>query len=258
MLMSFGLDEYVIAEEMHADGEPHLHAFLKLKKRVRWSATRFDLGDCHGNYQHAKSWRAVQEYCKKDGCYISNIDLKSARQKQSKMKKEDLLKDPDVLMDEGKLNPMQFCSFLKNAAAYKMFLQQKRKPPEKMLEKKRHFWIYGPSNTGKTTWLREQMKKGNWFQMPTNNDWNGYSGEENLYMDEFKGQITVQELNRICDGGAKVNVKGGSAMLSWEPIVYICSNFSIAECYGKCDDALLETLLNRFQVGKMEEFAKPN
>ena len=258
MLMPLGVDEYVIAEELHADGEPHLHAFIKLAKRKRWSATLFDLGACHGNYQPAKSWRAVQEYCKKDGCYISNIDVKSAMKKQSKMKKEDLLKDPEVLMDEGRLNPMQFCSFLKNAAAYKMFLQQKRKPPEEMPEKKRHFWIYGPSNSGKTTWLREQMKQGEWFQMPTNNDWNGYAGEDNLYMDEFKGQISVQELNRICDGGAKVNTKGGTAMLSWTPTVYICSNFSVAECYGKCDDALLETLLNRFQVGKMEEFAKPN
>ncbi len=257
MLMPLGLDEYVIAEELHADGSPHLHAFLKLKRRVRWSATRFDLGDCHGNYQVAKSWRAVQEYCKKEGCYISNIDLKAARQKQSKMKKEDLLKDPEVLMDEGKLGPMQLCSFLKNSAAYKMLLQQKRKPPVEMPEKKRHFWIWGASNTGKTTWLRTKMQEGEWFQMPTNNDWNGYSGEENLYIDEYKGQITVQELNRICDGGAKVNTKGGTAMLSWTPTVYVLSNFSPSECYAKCDGALLETLLNRFQVGKMEEFAKP-
>lgn len=253
----YDLDEWVIAEEEHADGEPHLHAFLKLTKRKNFKASMFDLGDYHGNYQIAKSWRAVQEYCKKDGNYISNIDLKAARQKQSKMKKEDLLKDPEVLMDEGRLNPMQLCSFLKNSAAYKMLLQQKRKPPVEMPEKKRHFWIWGPSNTGKTTWLREKMQEGEWFQMPTNNDWNGYSGEDNLYIDEYKGQLTIQELNRICDGGAKVNTKGGTAMLSWTPIVYVLSNFSPSQCYGKCNDALLETLLNRFQVGKMEEFAKP-
>ena len=94
--------------------------------------------------------------------------------------------------------------------------------------------------------------------MPTNNDWNGYAGEDNLYIDEYKGQLTVQELNRICDGGAKVNTKGGTAMLSWTPIVYVLSNFSPRECYGKCDDALLNTLFNRFQVGRMDEFAKPN
>ena len=94
--------------------------------------------------------------------------------------------------------------------------------------------------------------------MPTNNDWNGYAGEDNLYIDEYKGQLTVQELNRICDGGAKVNTKGGTAMLSWTPTVYVLSNFSPRECYGKCDDALLNTLFNRFQVGRMDEFSKPN
>ena len=60
--------------------------------------------------------------------------------------------------------------------------------------------------------------------MPTNNDWNGYAGEDNLYIDEYKGQLTVQELNRVCDGGAKVNTKGGTAMLSWTPTVYVLSN----------------------------------
>ena len=118
----YELVEYVIAEEKHADGEPHLHAFLKLDRRVNFKASMFDVAGYHGNYQPAKSWRAVQEYCKKDGNYISNIDLNAARQKQSKMKKEDLLKDPEVLMDEGKLGPMQLCSFLKNSAAYKMLL----------------------------------------------------------------------------------------------------------------------------------------
>ena len=156
------MDEWIIAEEEHADGQPHLHAFIKLTKRQRWSATRFDLEKdgvtYHGDYRAAKSWRAVQEYCKKDGDYISNIDVKAARQKQSKMKKEDLLKDPEVLMDEGKLGPMQLCSFLKNSAAYKMLLQQKRKPPVEMPEKKRHFWIWGASNTEKTTKKRSASR----------------------------------------------------------------------------------------------------
>ena len=252
--------EYVICEEKHEDGSPHLHAFIKLEKKRTFSSVskKFDLLEYHGHYEPAKSWKAVAAYCKKEGNYISNIDINAARQKQSKMKKEDLLKDPEVLMDEGKLSPMQLCSFLKNSAAYKMLLQQKRKPPVEMPEKKRHFWIWGSSNTGKTTWLRKKMQEGEWFQIPTNNDWNGYAGEDNLYIDEYKGQLTVQELNRVCDGGAKVNTKGGSAMLSWVPIVYILSNYSPSECYSKCDSTLLETLLNRFQVGKMEEFAKPN
>ena len=119
MLMPLGLAEYVIAEEEHADGESHLHAFLKLNKRVRWSATRFDLGDCHGNYQPAKSWKAVADYVKKDGNYISNLDLDSAGKHHSKkIKYTDFERDPLELLEEGVLNPMSLCNFIKNRNMY--------------------------------------------------------------------------------------------------------------------------------------------
>ncbi|QCO93527.1 replication-associated protein [Gopherus associated circular DNA virus 8] len=149
-------------------------------------------------------------------------------------------------MDSGLLNPLQLCSFIKNSNAYKMLLQNKRKPPAEMPEKKRHHWIYGGSNTGKTTYLRKKMQEGSWFQIPTNNDWIGYDNEENLWIDEFKGQLTVQQLNSMCDGGAKMNVKGSTTMLSWTPTVWVCSNYSIDDCYKKCDSELLSTLKNRF------------
>ena len=86
----------------------------------------------------------------------------------------------------------------------------------------------------------------NWFQIPTNNDWIGYSGEKNLYLDEFKGQLTIQEINRICDGSAKVNVKGGTLQLASDVVVHICSNFNIKDCYKKTEAVLLESLYNRF------------
>ena len=74
----FCLKEYVICEELHKDGEAHLHAFLKLDHRVNFKSSLFDIQGYHGNYQVAKSWRAVVKYVKKDGNYISNIDLNAA------------------------------------------------------------------------------------------------------------------------------------------------------------------------------------
>lgn len=93
----------------------------------------------------------------------------------------------------------------------------------------------------------KQTGEENWFQIPTNNDWIGYNGEKYLYMDEFKGQLSIQQLNAICDGNYKVNVKGGSSWIGWECQVVICSNYSIKECYHKVEDNILETLYNRFQ-----------
>ena len=245
----YEIAEYVICEEEHKDETKHLHAFIKLAKKKRWSENMFDIDGYHGNYQIAKSWRAVINYVKKDGNYISNINLDNAQKKQSKMKKEDLLKDVDQVLDEGLITPMQVASFYKNQQVYKMLQQKRQKMPEKLPDKKRHLWFYGASNTGKTYKLREMMKETGeekWFQIPTNNDWIGYNGEKYLYMDEFKGQLSIQQLNNICDGNYKVNVKGGSTWIGWECQVIICSNYSIKDCYNKCEDNILETLYNRF------------
>lgn len=94
--------------------------------------------------------------------------------------------------------------------------------------------------------MMKQTGEENWFQIPTNNDWIGYNGEKYLYIDEFKGQLTVQQLNAICDGNYKVNVKGGSSWIGWECQVIISSNYSIKECYNKVEDNILDTLYNRF------------
>ena len=42
--------EYVIAEEKHKDGSPHLHAFIKLAKKIRFAQAAFDLMEYHGHY----------------------------------------------------------------------------------------------------------------------------------------------------------------------------------------------------------------
>lgn len=70
--------EYVISHELHQDGTDHLHAFLKLEKKVTFNKSLFDLPEHHGNYQVAKSFKCVIKYITKDGDYITNLDLESA------------------------------------------------------------------------------------------------------------------------------------------------------------------------------------
>lgn len=246
----FVLDEYVICQEEHKDGTTHLHAFIKLPKKKLFRSDLFDISGYHGNYQPAKSWHAVIAYVKKDGNFITNINQEVFSGKHcSKIKKEDLLKDIDEVLDAGLITPMQVANFYKNSMTYKMLQQKRQKMPEKLPEKKRHLWFYGASNTGKTYKIREMMKEtgeDKWFQIPTNNDWIGYNGEKYLYIDEFKGQLSVQMLNALCDGNYKVNVKGGSTWIGWDIQVIICSNYSIRDCYSKVEDGILETLYNRF------------
>lgn len=93
--------EYVVAQEVHQDGSPHLHAFIKTEKKIMLSPRQFDLPDHHGNYQVAKSWKAVQKYVTKGGTFIANIDVESAASKKGKRNQVLMAMDPRDAVDQG-------------------------------------------------------------------------------------------------------------------------------------------------------------
>lgn len=265
-LMNFKLEikEYVICEEKHENGDPHLHAFIKLDRRREFRADLFDVMDLdtgknyHGHYETAKSFRAVIKYVTEDGNYISNIDVKAALRKKSKLLPEDLMKKPLDALEEGIITPMQLSSFYKNHLLYMNLKMMQVKLSKEIIEmpKLRHYWVCGDTNAGKTTWLRKKMidNEDKFFKIPKNNDWVGYAQEDNLYIDEFKGQIKIQELNELCDGGAKVNVKGGSITVGYGKTLYVLSNFDPIECYPYDKPFEISTLLTRFTIYEMKNY----
>lgn len=253
LLEPLGIDHYVIAEEAHKDGSPHIHAYIKLLEKVRFKEDYFDITDLgktyHGHYESVKNYDSVVAYCTKEENYIANVDIKARKEHRSKLLPSDYNKDALDLLDEGKITFMQLNNFIKNQDVYRMLKNKRERPPEVRPEKKRHIWIYGESNCGKTMFREKMMATvpGGWFQIPlTNDDWKGYNGEVNLYADEYRGQKTIQMLNMMCDGGAKMNTKGGTTQLNWSCKVWIFSNFEIDSCYPKVDLVLLDSLHNRF------------
>jgi hypothetical protein len=66
------ITEYLIATEKHADGNDHLHCWIKMNKPlfIR-EPTWFDLNNHHGNYQGARNATRVKAYCAKEGNFIA-------------------------------------------------------------------------------------------------------------------------------------------------------------------------------------------
>lgn len=87
------LDWAIVAEEVHKDGSPHLHAVIALHKKTYFKGNagikRLDsLTGKHGNYQAARKLGNTVQYVTKDGVYVSaNVDvpeyLNSVTNKQS-------------------------------------------------------------------------------------------------------------------------------------------------------------------------------
>lgn len=68
------IQEYIIANEQHADGGRHIHAYLKLDKKCSIACPHFlDLWGNHGSYEGVRSPKAVKEYCSKENDWISNF-----------------------------------------------------------------------------------------------------------------------------------------------------------------------------------------
>lgn len=77
-LLHRGAKWFIVAEEPHKDGYPHIHAYIEFerKKRVR-SSDYFDIGGYHPNIEKPKSNINVQKYTTKGGKYIANMQIVS-------------------------------------------------------------------------------------------------------------------------------------------------------------------------------------
>lgn len=84
-----------------------------------WTATRWDMGDNHGNYQKAKSWDAVKKYVKKDGNFIAyGFDPFAALAKKAARNQELLGKSAKQCVDEGLIDLMQLPNLIKAKNMY--------------------------------------------------------------------------------------------------------------------------------------------
>lgn len=68
ILCFYIVEEYLLVREYHETGEPHIHVYLKTRKKCNISSPTFldlkesSLKNYHGNYQSAKKVRYVIEY----------------------------------------------------------------------------------------------------------------------------------------------------------------------------------------------------
>ena len=82
------LKGYIVCEEKHADGSPHLHVFLTFDKRKNFKDKNcFDfIGGKHGDYKVCKSVAGSVKYVTKDGNYIAKgVDVESYKKKGDKI-----------------------------------------------------------------------------------------------------------------------------------------------------------------------------
>lgn len=251
-----GIERYCIAQELHKNGMPHLHAYIKLRKAYHTRNSRdFDFNGHHGNYQGCRSAKNVIKYCSKEEDFIANFDVASETNKKGSTRKtigEEILKGK-TLEEMVLQNPQLLFGYLRlkqDIAEFKTDTDKTAVPdlPDEIPNpwgarirvdtdnKKCHGWFYSKApNRGKTSCVIKPLVEqyGAYYYSPDSMYHTITKKTRIIVMDELRmGAIKVEKLNLICDGFAKFRILyKGEISLDEKPLVVICSNFSIKEVF---------------------------
>lgn len=108
------------------------------------------------------------------------------------------------------------------------------------------FVFWGVSGTGKSKKAWEEGTLDAFPKDPNTKFWDGYSGQPNVIIDEFRGSISISHMLRWLDRyPVIVEVKGSSCVLKATKI-WITSNLSPDEWYPDLDSETKNALRRRF------------
>lgn len=281
------LEGAVVAEELHEDGSPHLHACIVLKKRLHLTDAGMILDPLtaqHGNYQAVRHFHDCLRYVIKDKSYVEhklNVEeilrkkggkfaeavMMLAEGKQLEELETEYL--PTIAMHKRKLDEfIAWCDIKRmraNLVEYAGLVYEgthlqtqlivdwlNRNVREPREFKQTQLWVAGPPNYGKTTLINMLNSRLSTYMMPLDEEfYDAYNDQDYdlVVLDEFKAHKTIQFLNLWAQGGQMTIRKKGSQGVKKKnlPLV-ILSNYTPKECYSKSSDYALAPLLVRFQV----------
>lgn len=251
--------EYVIGEEDHKDGTPHIHIHLKMAKTLvcdcRFLDMYYEGKWYHGKLLAVKSIDGNIFYCGKGFNYLASFDLQAKKYCSKNHKKflgEDLIAGRTTLPEACEKNPSLIFEYLKMEQNVNAFNAARAgdammlpflipNPWEKLMisnitDKKRHYWIWSNTpNKGKTTWALSMVEKfGVLLVAGDLTYWNVTGGERMIIIDEMNDakDIRYNHFNSMCDGTYQFRIfQNGVKKVRNKPIYVVLSNHSIDMMY---------------------------
>ncbi|AUM61809.1 Rep [uncultured virus] len=240
----------LVCQELHQDGQPHLHCLLQFEKPLNIKRSDFFdfIGGQHGKYEPARNIRNSVKYITKKGDFVTNgINVEAILEKKNPKVEEvckeivggsslsDIRKDypgfymmhkrklaefeVDILMERTKKEKKTWVEFSEENIAGMSYQNQKiaRWINENLFKprefKQKQLYIYGPKNLGKSTLIMQLESYAMIYWMPASEDFYDLY-DDNLYdlivLDEFRAQKTIQQLNLWLQGSTMPLRKKGS------------------------------------------------
>lgn len=193
----------VVGSEIGESGTPHFQGYVEFKHQVDFSLVRTML---HNGHIEARKGTAGQAslYCQKEGEWGEMGKISAQGDRSDIHAITDMVVEGKSTYEIASTYPAQFVRYHKGLLALRAALIQRRAAvPEVNV-------YHGATGTGKSYRAREWLpnayvwhpQQGTWFD--------GYQGETEVILEEFRGQIPfgmlLSLLDRYC---CKVQYKGG-------------------------------------------------
>lgn len=254
------ISDYIVAHELHQDGEPHLHAYLHFSGElyVTKNARFFDVDGNHPNVVSAvRDPKRVVKYCAKEGDYITNMSLDKWKKTSKSEMGRDIMSGKKSLTDITNENPAELFRFKSNADAINRWKLENQETIT--LEHEPGYWFGGLAGTGKSYYARQYAKILAVGEEPYIKDvrtdwWDGYKGQSVVICDDVdrwsKG-LFAQVKNLVDPYECQVPCKGGYLRIRPKYVLFT-SNFTVDEWATQhgitADDQSLEPYRRRFRL----------
>lgn len=240
----------VYGYEIGENGTPHLQGYIEFRGSKRWTTLKNLNKRIHWESRRGSSQQAIN-YCKKDGKYFEKGEpSRQGERRDLEELKNDIIEEKTTV-DEITINTPNY---------YHLYGRTLNKIEDIALRKKyRNWmttcdWLYGKTGAGKSHKAFENYNPDTHYVYPNDNGWwDGYSGQEIVIINEFRGQITYSELLDLIDKWPKT-VKRRNR----EPVPFLAKHIIITSSlrpeevyFNLAENDRLEQLLRRITVAEV-------
>lgn len=241
--------------EVGESGTPHLQGYVDFGSPRSLSGLKKLNPQIHWEMRKG-TWDQAVDYCKKGGTwYQGGTPFEQG-------KRYDLLQVKDKIM-KGELTAEAILldqpeTYHKHGRTIEK-LQALKNRTIKRVDMTQGYYIHGGTGTGKSHLAFSMAHEfGSYYVLNTDDNgwWEGYTGQDTVIIDDFRGEIKYNQLLRLCDKyEMTVKQRGKDPMPFTSKYIIVTSSLAPELVYRQQNmkEDKIDQLLRRFQVIKLEQ-----